>query len=86
MGSHSSNPSFKNAEKIVAEKAKAEGKVLEKETVSGDYYNVDDIKDMIQDKAQKYISKDATKNKTGLRYSLFRSNGDLKANGTIRKL
>jgi ferrous iron transport protein B len=30
LGSHSSNPSFKNAEKIVAEKAKAEGKVLEK--------------------------------------------------------
>jgi ferrous iron transport protein B len=30
LGSHSSNASFKNAEKIVAEKAKAEGKVLEK--------------------------------------------------------
>jgi ferrous iron transport protein B len=30
LGSHSSNPSFKNAEKIVAEKAKTEGKVLEK--------------------------------------------------------
>jgi len=30
LGSHSSNTSFKNAEKIVAEKAKAEGKVLEK--------------------------------------------------------
>jgi ferrous iron transport protein B len=30
LGSHSSNPSFKNAEKIVAEKTKAEGKVLEK--------------------------------------------------------
>ena len=30
LGSHSSNVSFKNAEKIVAEKAKAEGKVLEK--------------------------------------------------------
>ncbi len=59
--------------------------VLEKATISGDYYNVDDIRDMIQDKAQKYLSKDATKNKTGVRYSLFRSNGDLKANGTIRK-
>jgi ferrous iron transport protein B len=30
LGSHSSNASFKNAEKIVVEKAKAEGKVLEK--------------------------------------------------------
>lgn len=30
LGSHSSNASFKNAEKIVADKAKAEGKVLEK--------------------------------------------------------
>jgi ferrous iron transport protein B len=30
LGSHSSNASFKNAEKIVAEKAKAESKVLEK--------------------------------------------------------
>jgi ferrous iron transport protein B len=30
LGSHSSNASFKNAEKIVANKAKAEGKVLEK--------------------------------------------------------
>lgn len=30
LGSHSSNASFKNAEKIVAGKAKAEGKVLEK--------------------------------------------------------
>ena len=30
LGSHSSNASFKNAEKIVAEKATAEGKVLEK--------------------------------------------------------
>ena len=30
LGSHSSNASFKNAEKIVAEKAKDEGKVLEK--------------------------------------------------------
>ena len=30
LGSHSSNASFKNAEKIVAEKAKADGKVLEK--------------------------------------------------------
>jgi len=30
LGSHSSNASFKNAEKIVSEKAKAEGKVLEK--------------------------------------------------------
>jgi len=30
LGSHSSNTSFKNAEKIVAEKAKSEGKVLEK--------------------------------------------------------
>ena len=30
LGSHSSNASFKNAEKIVAEKVKAEGKVLEK--------------------------------------------------------
>ena len=30
LGSHSSNVSFKNAEKIVAEKAKDEGKVLEK--------------------------------------------------------
>jgi len=62
-----------------------DGKVFEKATVSGDYHNVDDIKDMIQDKAQKYLSKDATKYKTGVRYSLFRSNGDLKANGTIRK-
>ena len=30
LGSHSSNAAFKNAEKIIAEKAKAEGKVLEK--------------------------------------------------------
>ena len=30
LGSHSSNASFKNAEKIVADKAKAEGEVLEK--------------------------------------------------------
>jgi len=30
LGSHSPNASFKNAEKIVAEKAKSEGKVLEK--------------------------------------------------------